>query len=295
MNEKRLYRYKNDIKDWKFVKVEYEDQNVLIIDDLANLSDGDAARPDCIMVFLCRSGSISMKTKDKEYMIHENDVVISLPNILIESRTKSSDFTFKALCLSDKMIQRFMRERNIPELTLYLRDNPVLHLNEKDICILYKCMDLLSDLLQSEEKAYIKQIIASMIYMVFYGTLGKLSQTIKSGNSSQSERNAILFKQFMELLSSQKIKSRKTSFYASRLCVSQKHLSNACLKISGKTSFQWINESVAEDIKFQLKYSDVSIKELAFMLDFPNASFFCRFCKKHLGISPLRFRKQKNS
>lgn len=36
----------------KFVKVEYEDQNVLIIDDIANLSDGDAARPDCIMVFL---------------------------------------------------------------------------------------------------------------------------------------------------------------------------------------------------------------------------------------------------
>ena len=279
----------------KFVKVEYEDQNVLIIDDLANLSDGDAARLDCIMVFLCRSGSISMRIKDKEYRIHENDVVISLPNILIENRTKSSDFTFKALCLSDEMIQRFMRERNIPELTLYLRDNPVLHLNEKDICILYKCMDLLSDLLQSEEKVYIKQIIASMIDMVFYGALGKLSQTIKSGNSSQSERNAILFKQFMELLSSQKIKSRKTAFYASRLCVSQKHLSNACLKISGKTLFQWINESVAEDIKFQLEYSDISIKELAFMLDFPNASFFCRFCKKHLGISPLRFRKQKNS
>ena len=60
MNEKKLYRYKiNDIKDMKFVKVEYEDQNVLIIDDLANLSDGDAARLDCIMVFLCRSGSIS--------------------------------------------------------------------------------------------------------------------------------------------------------------------------------------------------------------------------------------------
>ena len=296
MNKKKLYRYKiNDINDMKVVKVEYEDQNVLIIDELENLSDGDAARPDFIMVFLCRSGSISMKIKDKEYMIHENDVVISLPNILIENRTKSSDFTFKALCLSDKMIQRFMRERNIPELTLYLRDNPVLHLNEKDISILYKCMDLLSDLLQSEEKVYIKQIIASMIDIVFYGVLGKLSQTIKNGNTSQSERNTILFKQFMELFSSQKIKSRKTSFYASCLCVSQKHLSNACLRISGKTSFQWINESVAEDIKFLLEYSDTSIKELAFMLDFPNASFFCRFCKKHLGISPLRFRKQKNS
>ena len=43
----------------KFVKVEYEDQNVLIIDELENLSDGDAARLDFIMVFLCRSGSIS--------------------------------------------------------------------------------------------------------------------------------------------------------------------------------------------------------------------------------------------
>ena len=220
----------------KFVKVEYEDQNVLIIDDLANLSDGDAARPDCIMVFLCRSGSISMKTKDKEYMIHENDVVISLPNILIESRTKSSDFTFKALCLSDKMIQRFMRERNIPELTLYLRDNPVLHLNEKDICILYKCMDLLSDLLQSEEKAYIKQIIASMIYMVFYGTLGKLSQTIKSGNSSQSERNAILFKQFMELLSSQKNK------------IPQDFILRLPLMRFPKASFQRLFEDKRQDI-----------------------------------------------
>jgi len=35
----------------------------------------------------------------------------------------------------------------------------------------------------------------------------------------------------------------------------------------------------------------MSIKEIAYQMDFPDVSFFCKFTKKHLGKSPLEFRK----
>jgi AraC-like DNA-binding protein len=47
-----------------------------------------------------------------------------------------------------------------------------------------------------------------------------------------------------------------------------------------------------KDIIRMLKYSDKSIKEIALELDFPNISFFGKYVKAHLGVSPKAYRRQ---
>jgi AraC-like DNA-binding protein len=65
-----------------------------------------------------------------------------------------------------------------------------------------------------------------------------------------------------------------------------------CKQVSGKTALDWINEYVLIDVRHWLKNSDKSVKEVADLLDFPNLSFFGKYCRSHLGMSPLKYRKE---
>lgn len=54
-----------------------------------------------------------------------------------------------------------------------------------------------------------------------------------------------------------------------------------------------INEYTMEHIKYQLRNSDKSIKEIAEEFNFPNQSFFGKYVKAHLGVSPQQYRDEK--
>ena len=47
-----------------------------------------------------------------------------------------------------------------------------------------------------------------------------------------------------------------------------------------------------KDIEFLLKQRGKSVKEICNELEFPNLSFFGRYVKKHLGLSPKLYREQ---
>ena len=60
--------------------------------------------------------------------------------------------------------------------------------------------------------------------------------------------------------------------------------------VSGRTAMSWINEHAIGQIKYQLRNSDKSIKEIAEIFEFPNISFFGKYVKRNLGVSPLKYR-----
>lgn len=98
-----------------------------------------------------------------------------------------------------------------------------------------------------------------------------------------------LFRSFIELLTNLDVKPRNVQWYADRLNVTSKYLSAVCKKVSGRTAFQWINDSVQKDIVYWLQSSDRSIKEIVHLLQFPNNSFFCKYCRQHFGMSPTAY------
>lgn len=61
----------------------------------------------------------------------------------------------------------------------------------------------------------------------------------------------------------------------------------------GRTPSDLINETAMEQIKYRLKHSDKSIKEIAEEFNFPNQSFFGKYVKAHLGTSPANYRNRK--
>lgn len=100
------------------------------------------------------------------------------------------------------------------------------------------------------------------------------------------------FQHFLDLLHTVDVKHRTVEWYASELCISSKYLSALCKKNSGKTANEWITEHVVEDIRYYLKQTDYSIKQICDRLGFPNTSFFGKYVKEHFGMTPVQVRQQ---
>ncbi len=96
---------------------------------------------------------------------------------------------------------------------------------------------------------------------------------------------------FMELLSAHYKRERYVAFYASKLCVSSKYLTTVVTKFSGKSPREWIKNETIREIEWMLRYTQISIKEIAYRFNFPNQSFFGKYFKSQKGVSPKRYRE----
>ena len=103
-------------------------------------------------------------------------------------------------------------------------------------------------------------------------------------------RASIIVHDFMELVNNDSGIHRSVSYYADKLCYSAKYLSSIVKQSTGQTPIQIISQHTIKQIKYKLRNSDLSIKELADYFDFPNPSFFGKFVKTHLGTSPMQYR-----
>lgn len=101
-----------------------------------------------------------------------------------------------------------------------------------------------------------------------------------------------LFKRFIDLIESTYPKPRSVSYYAERLNVTPKYFSYVCKQAGGQKATGIIDQYVVKDIVYMMNHTQKSIKEIACELDFPNLSFFGKYVKKHLGVSPKNYREQ---
>ena len=64
-------------------------------------------------------------------------------------------------------------------------------------------------------------------------------------------------------------------------------------RISGKSVSEWIDNYVILEAKTLLKYSNMSVQEIAYYLNFPNQSFFGSYFKRNAGMSPSQYKAKK--
>ena len=101
------------------------------------------------------------------------------------------------------------------------------------------------------------------------------------------------FQRFLNILNTSEVRHRSVEAYADELCISPKYLSAICKKHSGKTANEWIRKHVLEDIRYHLKQTDLTVKQISMHLGFPNTSFFGKYVKEHFGMTPLQVRNEK--
>lgn len=96
---------------------------------------------------------------------------------------------------------------------------------------------------------------------------------------------------FIKLAGENFEQERELSFYADKLCITPKYLSDVIVKVTGKNAMKWLEEYTMEKARDLLVNSSESISSISRRLNFYTPSDFCKYFKKASGTTPLQFRK----
>ena len=164
----------------------------------------------------------------------------------------------------------------------------VISLNRGEVHIFSSYYQLLSQMMEMAQGKFWKEQVDSLIK----GLLYQLCRIASSCVPLAADVQAFSWKQyhlenFMSLLSASYPKERSVSFYANKLNISAKYLSQLCKELTGRTAIEIINRFVLSDIDALLRNPKLNIKEI-----FPNPSFFAKYVKHHFGVSPSTYRNR---
>jgi len=109
--------------------------------------------------------------------------------------------------------------------------------------------------------------------------------------SAEVTQSALLMRQFFEILAQGGGRIRSVGEVAKSMNITPKYLSRVISKASGHPPLFYIRQYTLRAIERQLRYSELTIKEIAMDMGFPTLAFFGKFVREHLGVSPRQYRE----
>lgn len=272
--------------------VNYTDGDMVLISNTNRSPVESTVRLEMVTIAYVESGMMQCDLNGKTIKAGKGDIVVCPPNSFVDNSMSSADFSSKIVGLSYKAMQRsLLMSKDVWNLMAYVAEHPVIHLSDAVVEMMNKYHILLSYKLEHPHGYYHREIMQSLFHCMFYELAAIISPLIENRKPAVAQRQGeLLFRKFIKLLSSYEATDRSVKGYAEKLCVTPKYLSTVCKSVSGKTALEWIHDFLADSITHKLKYTDVSIKEIADELGFPNISFFGKFVKSRFGVSPKEYR-----
>lgn len=259
-------------------------------------------------ILICRKGKARLNVNYKDWELYEGAVITLFPNDVVELKVDGdckSPETENGDCKSPQTANNFQAEilkynpSLLREASLQLEQTVYSSLR-KDRCrqdtpvvtnILNGMFSLLKVYFDQSECTCILQLVLCQLKAFFIGFHEYLQRNPQyRPDEVKSYRVRELFNRFMMLLERDYKISRDVNYYAAQMNISSKYLTNIVSLVTGHTPKTIIDQYVILQLKMHLKRTTQSIKEMAWEFHFADVSFFCRYFKKHTGLTPQQIR-----
>jgi len=269
-------------------------------------------------ILICRKGKARLNVNYKDWELYEGAVITLFPNDVVELKVEGdckspqtengdckSPETENGDCKSPQTANSFQVEilkynpSLLREASLQLEQTVYSSLRE-DRCrqdtpvvtnIINGMFGLLKVYFDQSECTCISQLVLCQLKAFFIGFHEYLQRNPQyRPDEVKSYRVRELFNRFMMLLEKDYKISRDVNYYAEKMNISSKYLTNIVNQVTGHTPKTIIDQYVILQLKLHLKRSTQSIKEMAWEFHFADVSFFCRYFKKHTGLTPQQIR-----
>ena len=254
-------------------------------------------------VLYVEKGYMDVYFHEKMLRINAGDMFVRIPDPdhKLGPYELSKDLEFKQITVGAEIYEKLMFdhlrvEPNWYAKQEYVKAHPIYPLNPVSKEFFHTYFKLLNLQLEDQKTQYRLQIlsmIARGATMEMLNYLDKLAVIPKLGKGRLSvNQSDYTFLEFTRLLY-QYPHEREVQWYAEKLKITPKYLSEICKARSGKSASEWIAEVTVAELRHLLRDTTMPIHEIARVMEFPNASFFCQYTKKHTGLTPNHFRKEK--
>ena len=278
--------------------------DLVISDNIDEVNIAPETMSSFFISFYCERGVLQFSLEGKMYRAEEGDLVVCAPRNILGMYMRTPDLQGKVICVGESLYDEtlpnvFHIDPNCWKKFFYLKQNPVIHAPEFKRKLFLAYFNLLKAYMEDNDNPYRQRIIrltsqaAAIEILHEFDNWKFLEEGIEDQVLLETSKKDSLFQRFIVMLSHPDNTKRVVSAYAEQLVVTPKYLSAVCKEKSGRTAMDWITENTVRHIKYYLLQTDLSVKEIAFKLDFPDVSFFCKYVKKHLGLAPLEYRNSQ--
>jgi AraC family transcriptional regulator, transcriptional activator of pobA len=229
-------------------------------------------------------GKDTVRIANNEYVIQKGSCIAIGPGTISQWLNESTALTDTVLFTHD-FFKDSMHAGFLNSFPFFLPgSNPVMQLNDEQL----KQMRLLFNTLKTfrEDAAIVTGIVYSILMLTNKVYHTDLAHTLNSFTHKQK-----LVRQFQGLVAAHFLTNRTVDFYAEKMNITPKYLSEVLLEEIGEPAKTLIDETVFLEAKTLLRQTTMSVQEIAGWLNFADASNFVKAFKKKEGLTPAAYRK----
>lgn len=254
------------------------------------------SRLNALIIGVGTEGETSLTSNLQEFRLKKDSLFIFSPKHILQVQSNNR-FKAHLIVIAPDFLKRInIDTKRMMPLFLQFGSLPCMELTHAESQSIRSFISMVEQELKGSETDFSSEIIGGLIAATIYKVGDILTHYLTEHPEVDSpihNRAEEYFRQFTELLGEHYKHERSVGFYARQLCITPKYLTTLIKRISGKSVSEWIDNYVILEAKTLLKYSNMSVQEIAYYLNFPNQSFFGSYFKRNAGMSPSQYKAKK--
>ena len=251
------------------------------------------------VIIICTEGMAQFEYEGQTIQLHKNDMFIYMMlRSVVSNFMSSQNFNCRQIWFTANEAWSIDMHGNksLGDL-IYLKQHPKVSLTDQNAEILDGYFQLLCRRMRDRTPSLYYDIVRSLFSTMLLEILAlmrgekDLADKTENTNTSSLHRQRLADK-FMQLVEQSDGRIRKVDDFANQLNVTPKYLSTLLKETMDRRPSEVIRFFTLKGIKHRLRFTDMTMQEIANDLDFPNASFFGKYFKEHAGMTPLEFRRK---
>lgn len=222
------------------------------------------SRIDGFVAAYCRKGHFKCTINLTEYEIHDGMLAVNIPNNIIQlepadHNNEVVEMTILAVSpqymttLSSDLGKIFVEAINMLK-------SPIMEMAPEEVDLSMQYFKLIDNVINTDSE-YRNDSISYLLTSIFYLIGGMLMKRLNAAEENDekptSTRHKRVFEMFVDLVEKYHNKERSVGFYADKLCVSSKYLSQIIKNVSGFSAPDIINKYVVLEAQHLLRHTDM--------------------------------------
>ena len=245
------------------------------------------------LIVICTEGIAQFDYDGQQIRLHKDDLFLYMAHSVVTNFMSSSDFNCRQIWFSRGELWNINKygEVSLSDLP-YLKRHPIMHLTEDDVKLLDDYFQLLCRRMRDPSPVLYSNIVRSLVSTMMLEILSMMRRQEPENTVTTGVHRQRLANEFMRLVEQSDGRIRKVDDFANQLNITPKYLSTLLKETMNRRPSEMIHFYTLKAIEHRLRYTDMTMQEIANDLNFANASFFGKYFKEHAGMTPLDFRKK---
>ena len=276
-----------------------DSDDLVVMENIGTIPSGGVCLQNHSIIIFCTEGRAQFEYDGAIVQIKKNDLFLYMVHSVACNFMASSDFNCKQIWFERSELWNIdiYKEISVVDMS-QLKLHPVVHLTDDEVKLFTTYFQLLCDRMKSSTSFELApDIIRSLLGTMLLELLSIMRRNVahKIEHDLQEEPNSSLHKKriidnFIKLVEKSDGRIRRVDEFANQLCITPKYLSTILKEVMNRRPSTYIQLYTMKAIERRLRFTDMTMQEIANDLNFPNASFFGKYCKEHLGMTPLEYR-----